>query len=434
MSVTELVAVAPPRVIAPTAAGLQRRTLTTLITTQIAGGAGLASAVTVGALIAADLAGPGAAGLPLAASVGGTATAALPLASVMRHRGRRRGLRVGWLTGAIGATLVVGATVASSLPLLLIGMFMFGGADASSAAARFAAADLALPDRRGAAIGLVVASTGVTATLGPTLTARAAAMAGTVGLPSLAGPFVLSATAFLGAGAVLSAFLRPDPLLVANAMASQPQAPTATVTPLRELVRRRGVVVGMAAAMIANFVMWLLMTVTPLHVTAGHAEHGAGLRIVGLIIAVHVGGMFAPAPVTGWIGDRVGHRLVVAAGAVLLVVAGLLSCIAGPHDTVLLLVAMLKLGVGFSLAFVSGSALLTAAVDPLDRPRVQGATDMAMGVAGMLGAGLSGVVMANGGMAAVGVVGAVTALPLAVAMLWRHGRDRAWALRQRRVT
>jgi fucose permease len=82
---------------------------------------GLAAAVTVGSLIAADLGGDAMAGLPLAASLTGTATAALPLAAVMRRAGRRPGLRLGWLVGAAGAAVAITATVLSSLPLLLAG-------------------------------------------------------------------------------------------------------------------------------------------------------------------------------------------------------------------------------------------------------------------------------------------------------------------------
>ena len=121
-------------------ARLQRRTLATLIATQVTGGLGLASAVTVGSLIAAELGGAGAAGLPLAASVAGTATVAYPLSLVMRRVGRRRGLRLGWFAGAAGAVVAVGAVLIGSLPALLAGMLLFGGAAAASTGAGFATA------------------------------------------------------------------------------------------------------------------------------------------------------------------------------------------------------------------------------------------------------------------------------------------------------
>jgi MFS family permease len=421
MSTVRLVtAPALPRIAAPSTSALQRRTIITLIAAQITGGMGLAAAVTVGGLIAADLGGDAAAGLPLAAAVTGTATAALPLAAVMRRSGRRPGLRLGWLVGAVGALLAVTATVQASLPLLLTGMVLFGGAEAASSAARYAAADLAPPARRGTAIGMVVSSTAVTATVGPGIVGPATAGAAAVGLPALAGPFVVSIVAFTLASAVITIALRPDPLVVASAAAPADgaAAPVAAAPSLAGLLRLPAVRLGVAAAVVANFTMLALMTVMPLHLTAGHG-HGDDLGLIGLIISVHVGGMFAPAPLAGRLGDRIGHRSVVAIGAALLAVAGIVAAGTGPHQPIHLLVALLLQGVGWNLAFVGGSALLTSAVAPAHRPRVQGLADTAMGVAGVVGAASSGVLMAWAGFGRLGLLCAATATALLMGALRR---------------
>jgi MFS family permease len=398
-------------------ARIQRRTIATLVATQVAGGMGLAAAVTVGGLIAADLGGDAAAGLPLAAAVAGTATAALPLAAMMRRSGRRAGLRLGWLVGAAGAAVAVAATMLSSLPLLLAGMVLFGGAEAASSAARYAAADLAPATRRGTAIGTVVFSTAITATVGPNMVGAAATGAAAIGLPALAGPFVVSAFAFVVAGIVLTAALRPDPLLVANTSPSDlgDLGPTPAAPPVATH-RHAGVRLGVAAAVVANFSMLSLMTVAPLHL-AGGGHHGDALGLVGLIISVHVAGMFAPAPLTGRLGDRFGHATVVSAGAVLLGSAALLGASAGPRGTMQLALALGMLGVGWNLSFVGGSALLTGAVEAHRRTRMQGLADTAMGFAGVLGAGLSGAVVAWAGLSGLGRLCAVIAVALLVAAL-----------------
>ncbi|HEX6255648.1 MAG TPA: MFS transporter [Euzebyales bacterium] len=400
-------------------AQLQRRTIVTLVTAQIAGGMGLAATVTVGSLIAVDLGGDAVAGLPLAVSLTGTAAAALPLATVMRRSGRRPGLRLGWLIGAAGAAVAIAATVLSSLPLLLAGMLLFGGAEAASSAARFAAADLASPERRGSAIGIVVSLTAVTAMVGPGMVGPATSAAAAIGLPALAGPFAVSVVAFTIASTVISVALRPDPLIVASAVAADGHAaePTTTPTPLRMLLRQSAVRLGVAAVVVANSTMLMLMTVIPLHLTGGH-DHSERLGIVGLIISIHIGAMLAPAPLTGRLGDRFGHRRLIVAGAVLIGLSGVAAATAAPQDTVTVLVALLVLGLGWNCTFIGGSALLTSAVRPAQRPRVQGLADTAMAFAGVVGAGTSGPIMAAGGFGRIGLL----ATAIAAALFLSAGR------------
>lgn len=400
-------------------ARLQRRTIATLIATQVTGGLGLAAAVTVGSLIAADLGGAAAAGLPLTAAVAGTAATAYPLSLIMRRAGRRRGLRLGWFTGAAGALVAVSAVSHGSLPLLIAGMVLFGGAEAASSAARFAAADLAPLARRGIAIGTVVCSTAVTATVGPVLVGPVTSASAAAGMAPLAGPFALSALAFVVAGTVLTVALRPDPLLIAAGVTATDESRTTAGTAaqrLTALFERPGVRLGVSAVVVANFTMLALMTVTPLHIAAGHVGGGHhGVELIGVVISVHIAGMFAPAPLTGRLGDRFGHQRVVVAGAVLLATAGMLVVGADATRATRLIVALLLLGVGWNLAFVGGSSLITNALDARERPRVQGLADTAMGLAGMLGAALSGLVMARTGFGGVALLCTAVAVALAVA-------------------
>lgn len=185
-----------PATALPDLAALQRRTVRTLAVAQLAGGAGLAATATVGGLLAVHLAGSDAvAGLPQAASIAGTAAAALPLATLMRRRGRRPGLATGWLLGALGAALVLAAVALASLPLLLAGMALSGVAQAAADASRHAAADLAVPDRRGAAIGVVVFAVAVTTALSPVLADVSGALVRPLGVLPLAGPFALAVVA-----------------------------------------------------------------------------------------------------------------------------------------------------------------------------------------------------------------------------------------------
>lgn len=407
---------------------VRTRATLTLLAAQLVGGTGLAAAVTVGGIIAADLGGVAASGLPLATAVTGTTVAAVALGAVMQRHGRRRGLRWGWQVGAAGAALAVAATSLSSLPLLLVAMLLFGGGEAASTASRFAATDL--PGRSGAAIGLVLSGTAVAITVGPLVVGPSARLADRLGLPAAAGPFLLAAVAFAVAAAIIGTALRPDPLLVARRLTGGDgrDRPPRGRPPLRELLHPSARP-GLAALTIANLVMVGVMSIAPVHLTrTGHDIDATALSGVGLILGLHAAGMYAPSLLSGRVADRYGGRPLIMLGGATLALAGLLVALADGYGTRLLAPALLLLGVGWNLAFVGGSVTLTAAIDGPDRPRLQAAADAAMGVTGMFGSVLAGVTLATGGLAVAGVASATLSAGLALGVL----RPR-WRVRGRRV-
>lgn len=419
---------APPAVLPdPIAqARAHRRTVRALVLTQVAGGAGLAAGITVAALIAVDLGGStSVSGLPEAFAVAGTAGSTMPLALLMQRRGRRAGLRLGWVGGAVGALGVVAAAMAGSLVLLLVSMLVLGTAQASSDAARHVAADLATERTAGRAIGTVVAATAVSTALGPVLTGPSSGFAGRLGLVPMTGPFVLAVAAFLAAAVVVTVTLRPDPLLLVG-RGPVPSAAVEEPAPgrprLRALIRHRDVRLATTATAIANACMLGLMVLAPIHLHAGAADHADQLATIGPVISLHVAAMFAPSPLTGRVVDRFGPRRVVAGGAVLLAMAGLVSAAAAPADVTLLTAGLVLLGVGWNACFVAGASLVAAAVDPHDRPRAQGIVDTVAAGSAMAAGAAAGVVAHVAGHAAAGVIVAVAASVLAIASITKRRR------------
>jgi hypothetical protein len=271
MSTAQLVAPAAPRAAVPPGSPARGRVLTALLTTQMIGGAGLTAAVTVAGLIAADLGGAGAAGLSFAASVGGT-TLALPLAAAIRRWGRPRGLRLGWLGGALGAGAVVAAAVVGSLPALLLGMFLLGGADTSGAVARIAATDIALPERRAVSAGLVVSMTALTVTFGHALSAHVSTLAPGASGSRLAASFAASATVFLGSGRALSTALGTAPT---------PRPAGRPATPARPVddPRRRTLTGGAAVLVVANLALLAAGTPAAVLLSVAALKLGVGFGL-----------------------------------------------------------------------------------------------------------------------------------------------------------
>lgn len=432
----------------PDVAPIQRRTLSLLFGTQIIGGIGVTIGVAVGALLAARIAGTAVAGLTQSAAVVGAALLAIPITRITNGHGRRPGLAVAYLVGAIGAVLVVFAAATRSVPLLLLGSLLFGGGAAANLQARYAAVDLAEPARRGRQLALIVWATTIGAVAAPNFAALADTVTDGWGLPPLAGPYAFSAAAFVLAAGVLLALLRPDPLLTARrleatdtAVASPPPTteppaggpPAGGLTVAPTSVARRGAGMraawqvvrdrpparlGVAAVAVGHAVMVAVMSMTPVRLGESHGDADV-LRVVGIVLSLHIAGMYALAPLVGWLADRLGRRAVILGGVALLLAA---CAIAGTadHHTPQLTVGLVLLGLGWSGTMVGGSTLLSESVPATVRPSVQGFSDLTMGLAGASAAAISGFVMRAAGYPVLTLLAAIVAVPL-VALALRRG-------------
>jgi MFS family permease len=387
---------------------LQRRTMRVLVVAQLLGALGLAAGGTAGALLAEHLAGSAAAaGLPLSLLVLGSGVGAVAVARVMRDHGRRAGLAAAYLAGTVGAALVVAAAGWASWPLLLAGSLLLGGGNAAVMLARYAAADLA--SHRGRSISTVVTAASVGAVAGPNLLGPAGPLAEAVGLPAPTGLYLLAIPAFLGAALVLAVFLRPDPLQVAKAAALTAEQPAASGRQeLAVLLGDRHIRLALLVLAIANLAMVAVMAVAPVHLH----DHGASMGTIGLIVGAHIAAMYLPSPVTGWLADTVGARVVAGVGALLLLAAGTVAAAAG-SGRVGVIAALLLLGVGWNAGLIGGTALLRdAPVSPSLRTRAEGLGELGMGAAAAAGGSGAGLLLAGGGFGLLGLVAAAPSLLL----------------------
>lgn len=390
-------------------AQLRRRTLRSLMAGVALGSTGHIAAVTVATILAKDLAGTAIwSGAPGAAVVLGAAAGATSLSRLMVARGRRAGLALGYGIGVAGAGVATIAVIGRSMPLLLVGMVLIGFGNSSNQLSRYVAADLFPVARRASAIGLVVWGATFGAVLGPNLIGWAGAIGEGIGLPVLAGAFLLPVV-FVGSAAILTLVaLRPDPYDLADSSEEAPIGDDPGRVPLVRILRRPHVPAAIAALVAGQVVMVLIMTMTPLHMT----EHGHGLVAVGLVISGHTFGMFALSPISGRLTDRFGSSPVVLTGLLVIAGSALLSAIAPPDGGPVLFLALFLLGYGWNLGFVAGSALLTRGLALAERTRLQGLTDgliWSSAAAASLG---SGVVVAVAGFTTLGLLGvAIVVVP-----------------------
>ncbi|MFE6496302.1 MFS transporter [Streptomyces sp. NPDC057748] len=387
----------------------QPRILRVLVASQILSGAGLAAGVTVGALLAQDMLGSTSlAGLPSALFTAGSALAAVAVGRISQARGRRPGLATGYLTGAIGSAGVIVAAVLDNPVLLFIALFVYGAGTATNLQARYAGADLAAPGHRARAVSTVLVATTLGGVAGPNLAAPTGTLAEHLGIPNLAGPFILSGAAYALAALVLALWLRPDPLLLARSVAQAKEADAAASPAADTSEGRGGVVFGALVMVLTQLVMVAIMTMTPVHMH----DHGHGTAASGLVIAIHIGAMYLPSPLTGWLVDRYGRMKIAAASGITLLTAGLLAAAAPGDSIALLALALALLGLGWNFGLVSGTAIITDTVPLATRAKTQGLVDVSIAIAGATGGMASGIMVAATSYPALALTGGILSLAL----------------------
>jgi MFS family permease len=397
---------------------VQRRTLGVLSGGVALGGLGVTVGITVGGLLARDVAGTDAAsGVGQTAGVLGAAVLAVPLARISDRAGRRAGLAVGYSVAVVGALITVWAAALSSLLLLLVGLFAFGAATASGLQARYAAADLAPTERRGRSLALVVWATTLGSVLGPNLAGPGADLGRRLGLPALAGAFAVSSAVFAVVAVGFGLLLRPDPLLLARRLGGAgggPRPRGATAAAVRVVWSAPGGRLGLTTIVVSHAVMVGVMVMTPVHMGHAGGTPGTTLRIIGLVISVHVAGMYLFSPLVGLLADRAGRGATVALGGALLLAAAGLAGTAAPDAALQLGAGLFLLGLGWSCGLIAGSTLVTESVGPDLRPTAQGGTDLLMGLGAALAGLAGGPLLALGGFSLVTTVSAALVLPLGV--------------------
>jgi MFS family permease len=371
-------------------ARLQRRTRNLLMVGQVMAGLGMGSTLAIGAIMAGRLAGSDAwSGMAATMSTLGAALAAVPLARLAASKGRRVSLTTGALIAALGGITTIVSAGVQLFPLLLLGLAMVGVGTAVNLQSRFAATDLAEPKTRGRDLSLVVWATTIGAVSGPNLITPGESLGALLGLPVLSGPFVFTVVAQSVAAVVYFVGLRPDPLVVAQQLATEHSSKPTTSASAVVVDDKVLITTAIVSIALSHATMVAVMAMTPVHLV----NHGASLAIVGFTISLHIAGMFALAPVFGVLADKLGRIPTILIGQVILAISLALTGF-GAENELAVVLGLVLLGLGWSAATVAGSTLLTEATSVARRPKVQGFSDLVMSGSGALGGALAGVALA----------------------------------------
>jgi len=383
----------------------RRRIVGSLFGMQSLASAAVIASATVLTIVATDLTGnPSLAGVPSAVIQLSMALSALLWGTLWDRLGRRNGLTAALLLGLAGAGLAAAGTELGLVWVFFLGIIGFGAMRAGTLMSRFVAAEVSAPDKRGRAISIVVWAGTVGAVLGPLLVAPSSSWAVSMGLSELTGP-ILVAVPLIGFSTIVAfAGLRPEPAELAKRVEAEnprPEIAEQGTRSISQLIRIPGVYVAVITVALAQAVMIMLMGITALYMR----DLGHSLGDISIVFSAHTLGMFAFAPVSGGLSDRLGRGPVMVVGTLVIVLSGIIAPVS--PAVAVIAVGLFLLGLGWSFAFVAGSALLSDQLTQAERSKTQGANDMVVALASGFGSLASGVIYATIGYWAVGVLGAV---------------------------
>ncbi len=201
-------------------------------------------------------------------------------------------------------------------------------------------------------------------------------------------------------------------LIESQEAALRPAGTVRSTRSLGQILSQDTVLVALAAMIIGQLVMTLLMVITPLYMR--HHDHTTGA--ISVVIMAHTMGMFGLSALTGWLIDKLGRAPMIFLGALVLIAAALLAPIS--TDLPLLATSLFLLGLGWNFTFIAGSSLLSDALESHERGRVQGTSEALVALASGVGSLGTGGVFAVGGMGAVAAVGLAFSLALIAWAFW----------------
>lgn len=402
---------------------IARRTTFILFLAQSLASAGFIAAATLNSILGAKLGGGSAwAGVPSAIYLLGGAFAASAWGYLMEAIGRRKGIALGLVIGAVGTGLVILSIDEGWLIGFLAGMLLMGVANAAIVLGRFAAAEVNPPERRGAAISNVVLGGTFGSVFGPLIVGPAGLLVKSLGLDELAGAYAASLVLFTLAALLVFVALRPDPREVGREIAKlYPEAnPHGEARPILTILRQPAAFTALMAMVLGQVVMVAVMVITSLHMK----DHQHMLTDISAVISAHTFGMYAFSVLSGWLSDKWGRVQVILTGAGVL----LLSCLTAPlsPDVLPLAVSLFLLGLGWNFCFVGGSTLLADQLSPAERARTQGANDLIVGLASAAGSLSAGMIFSALGFALVAALGAgLSLIPIffSIQLLWNRKRN-----------
>jgi len=314
--------------------------------------------------------------LPVAAMVLGTAMAVYPAAAIASKQGRKMVFLAAMVIGLIAAFVAVFSLQIESFSGFVIAAILIGIVLACIQQFRFAAMESVKPELMPVAASRLLLAGIIAAYLGPELV--------TLG-QSLHEKTFIGAFYLLGGCFIIAFFLI---LLGYQNIEINIESGQGEPRNFSELLSQPGILLAMGSASVGFAVMSFIMTATPISM---HEVNHYSLEETKWVIQSHIMAMFIPSLFSGWLVRKLGFIPMMWSGLGIYLVC----LIVAYWDQALIHYwsALVLLGLGWNLLFVSGTALLPQMYQANEAHRVQGLNDLMVFSAQAIASLASGVLL-----------------------------------------
>ena len=331
--------------------------------------------------------------------------------------GRRAVLLLGYATGCVALGLMGWAVITSRLDFFWLGLLIFGFGSGILQQSRIAVMDMYPVERRGEGMGYLMTANVIGSFLSPVFTGLMLPVADLLHLNVYA-VILIVGMVVLASASIFIHQLRPDPRDIAtnlneyfpSSIANQSNVKSDNIHLLRSIL-----FLPVLAAFVASALAWGDMSMMMALVSVILQEHSVMLPLISLSITIHVFGMYGLSFPLGWLCDRLGRRIVIMIGAVILGVGALLVPLTSEYA--IITGAIFFVGLGWSAANVATTALITDVTLADRRGRILGANDMIIGLSSLSLPAVGGMVISGLGYIAFGVSGLIIIIPMLMVVL-----------------
>ncbi|MDC0624777.1 MFS transporter [Alphaproteobacteria bacterium] len=313
--------------------------------------------------------------LPTALMIVGTAVGSLFASKIMKMKGRKFGFSLAAIINSFFSLVCAYAVLINSFSLFCMGNLAIGLSVAFAQQYRFAATEAVETSNIPKAISLILLLGIVASLLGANIVSVTKNFYLTTYVGSYIAMSLLTILPFF-----FFLFYQNEDKIDQKEIKSQKT--------IFELLSNKNIQLSILSAGVGYTTMSTLMTATPISM---NMMHGFSLFSTGIVLQLHVVGMFLPSLVTGDLIKTFGHKKMIYAGVIIMFSTILTHFIFETYYGYM--IGLILLGVGWNFLFVSGTSLLVVSYNKEDKFLAQGLNDFVVFSSQSIGALSAGILL-----------------------------------------